>query len=292
MPYLQTRERKSVTSPTTRLIHAQPAVARRMARYAAMPDMEPTIRGIEVSLLTEFACMSRILRRSSRSKQLEEIHKLLDAALEEIQGLIIQGEIQPWRYLRLSRNELEPEAGADTIRIGVYPACGNPLHWGDLLSGLTVMAKAKLDKVVYAISDDGEKEENLLPEGIRHAAAKDILGVFEPLLVYSGISRGSRFDPIKDIALLHELNPGQKLDIYYVVCSGHRLAGQDVSSTRIREALRGAHDPEVLSALPYSVFRHMAGGGAYQTTANENVHSKGQIENGFIENGLIEKGVI
>jgi hypothetical protein len=277
----QTRERRPCAIPTARLIHVQPAAARHPTRYGAVADMEPTIRGIEVALLTEFACMSRILRHSSRSKRLEEIHGLLEAALQEIQHLILEGGIQPWKRLHLSKNELEPEPCRDPVRVGVYPLAGNPLHWGDILSGLTVMAKARLDKVVYVIVDDGEKNADLLPAETRRAASRDVLAIFDPLLVHSNMA-GGHFDPIKDISSLYALNPNQKLDVYYVACTGHRLAGQEVSTARIRETLCGARDPDVLSALPYSVFRHMAGGDACPAQTHKDVKSKGLIEKGVM----------
>jgi hypothetical protein len=275
-----TRERKPPILATRLVhVHAKPVATRHQPRYA---DMEPTIRGIEVALLTEFACMSRILRRSSRGKRLEEIHDSLEAALQEIQDLILGGGIRPWRYLRLSRNDVEPEPCMDPIRVGVYPLTGNPMHWGDVLSGLTVMAKANLDKVVYMISDDGERKSDLIPAEIRNAAARDILSLFDPLLLCWNMAHEGRFDPVKDISLLHSLNPGRKLEVHYMVCSGHRLAGQEVSPKRIREALYGTRDPDALAALPYSVFRHMAGGGVNLKYIKENAQRKSSIEKGSI----------
>lgn len=290
MTHLQTRERRPSSIPATRRLHALPAALHKRARRREMAVMEPTIRGIEISLHSEFACMSRLLRHCSRGRQLEEIHGLLDNALEEIQDLILEGSIQPWKGLRLPGDEPEGELRPDPIRVGVYSTTGNPLHWGDILSGLTVMAKARLDKVVYVVSDDGEHGEDLLPSAARRAAARDILAVFSPLMAFAELAHGGHFDPIRDISLLHDLNQGRRLDVYYIVCSAHRLAGQEVSPTRVREALSGSRDPEVLSALPYSVFRRLAGGGS--TPTRSRTHSEGAIEYGFIESGLMEKGLM
>jgi len=279
---------------------------------------EPVTRSIEVAVLPELACMSRLLGRAPANRCLTDIHRRLREHLDRVEELIVEGAIQPWRRVRLCREDVEPPMEERPIRLGIYPVSANPLHWGHLLAGLSAIVTLGLDKVVYAVAEDNRCAD-VMPEELRLCATRELLTSFEPLFCYYPISRETEYDGGSSLFSILELNSGQKIDAFYLaeadgslrdhpvmgvsdtirklengiirrIYSGEHgegthslsivfLDGQErnrvgdsflpqrhipsplptVSSNRIRDVLRGEHNPDVLAALPFTVFQYAQG---------------------------------
>jgi hypothetical protein len=186
------------------------------ARGSEAALRESITRSIEVALLPEMACMARFMGRTQHSKSLTAIRCRFKTLLDAIEDLIVKGEIEPWHGLRLSENDPPTLSCPRPLRLGVYPIRANPIHWGHLLSGLGAIASARLDKVVYVVVDGDTDNGELLPEGLRHNAAHDLLKSFEPLLCYSPVGRGLWLDKESSIFHVLALNEGRKIDAFYI----------------------------------------------------------------------------
>lgn len=202
---------------------------------------EPVTRSIEVAMLPQLACMSRLLGRNSHNKPLTEIHCRLKELLEAIEGLIVEGAIQPWRCVRLGAEDEEPASHERPIRLGVYPVSANPIHWGHILAGLAAIASARLDKVVYVVAGNDPRRNDLLAEEVRHSAARELLASFEPLLCYSPLARGTELDGETNLFRLLDLNPTQRIDAFYIAGTDHCRRGHPVTgeADTIRELESG-----------------------------------------------------
>jgi hypothetical protein len=207
---------------------------------------EPVTRSIELAMIPELACMTRFLGRTTRNKTLASIRFRLRGLLDTLEALIVEGEIHPWQGLRLSEEDA-PYVGPDRpLRLGVYPIQANPLHWGHIFNGLSAMAEARLDKVVYVVVDGARDQRGLLSEELRHCTACGLLRSFDPLLCYSPVARDSCSDAESSVFHLLALNPGRKIDAFYIGDA--------------QEALRenpATGKPRLIEKLENGVLRHI-----------------------------------
>lgn len=269
---------------------------------------EPVTRSIEIAVLPELACMRRLFGRSSRYRTINEIRCQLSSLLDTVGALIVEGAIQPWRCVRLSSDEPELPLSLRSVKLGVFPVSGDPIHWGHVLMALTAMVQARLDKVVFVVR--GECQDDEMPENVRQETVRDVTKGFEPLLSYSPVGRECGLDDVDRVFGLLGLNPLVRIDAFCIVPPGQadlqfgglvdrvsqgvresakkggsmhsvsilRLSrggearteqgtpvpvrvipgpGSHACAEEIRAALAGNHDPEILSAVPFSVYQRL-----------------------------------
>ena len=83
------------------------------------------------------------------------------------------------------------------------------------------MALHKLDKVIYVISGSDSRKPDLLRADVRHTMGRDILRLFHPLFVYSPLALDNTLDGETNIFRILQLNPGQKVDAFFIAGSDH-----------------------------------------------------------------------
>jgi len=171
------------------------------------------------------------LGRTSSRRRIEEIQGIAGSLLRRIEDLIAAHQINPWTRVRLSPDDPPVPLLPRAARIGVFPLSANPLHWGHLLSGLAVMAQARLDKIVYIVALDSPQSEDLYPEEMRREAAAEAIALFQPLFVLApGSAAKTLSGPLSFFRFLG-LNGQQRLEAVYI--SGHECS----TSTSMRETL-------------------------------------------------------
>ena len=151
---------------------------------------------------------------------LEAVARESDRALTRIQLRLDAGEIDPSRRLRLSESDPEPEDGGHA-RIGVYPVAADPFQWGHLLIALRAVGDLGLDKVVFVLAGDDARKPTMTPAEQRHAMGRDVLDVFAPFFEYSSIAVGTTHDGETNIFRILALNPGRRVDAWYMVGDDH-----------------------------------------------------------------------
>ncbi len=197
--------------------------------------LDPVTGDVLMQVMTELANMTSVLARAPARRRIGEIQGLARALLHQVAQLILAREVDPWIRLRMTPDEPPVSPSADAVRIGVFPLSANPIHWGHLLSGLSVMVKARLDKVVYVISHDPSPAGELYPEELRRGAAAEAIALFQPLFtLIPGQSGKSVSGPASFFRLLG-LNGQQMAEAYYI--SGYE-SGTSLSIDGVMEALR------------------------------------------------------
>jgi hypothetical protein len=190
----------------------------------------------------------------------------LRALLDTIEALIVEGEIQPWQSLRLSEDDAPCAGSTEPIRLGVYPVRADPIHWGHIFHGLSAMASARLDKVVYVVVDNGCDEQGLLPKELRCCTACDLLKSFEPLLCYSPVGRECDTDAESSVFRLLALNPERKIDAFYIgdADTDAPTDGKGTSMRREHAAVPG----KTIKKLESGVLRQIYRDGGYGSGAH------------------------
>jgi len=240
--------------------------------------LDPVTGDVLTQVMTELASMASLLGRATARRRIGEIQGLARTLLHQVAKLVMGQEINPWVRLRMTPDDPPFPRPLSAVRVGVYPLSANPIHWGHLLSGLDVMVKARLDKVLYLICQDPSTPAELYPEELRRAAAAEAIALFQPLfaLVPEQTTRSSG-GPASFFRLL-ELNAGQMAEAFYI--SGHdggaMSAGEPgtpdagnprilmvpfplpwVSTSMVRPALLSSQHRDDLAALPACAFRHL-----------------------------------
>jgi nicotinic acid mononucleotide adenylyltransferase len=113
------------------------------------------------------------------------------STLERIGDLMDQGYIDPARGEGRRLGAEPARLSRHSLRLGVFPTAGNPLHWGHLLGGLAAMERFQLDRVMYVIAGEDPRKAALAHEHIRHRIAQDVLKLFHPLFEYSPLALGT-----------------------------------------------------------------------------------------------------
>lgn len=135
--------------------------------------------------------MQEILGDKATSDSFLALRQWSQSTLGRIGDLMARGRIDPAAAERQSANAARVRLSSRYVRLGVFPTAGNPLHWGHLLAGLAAIERFRLDKVVYVVAGEDPRKPGLAPEDIRHGIAKNVLGLFYPLLEYSPLALGT-----------------------------------------------------------------------------------------------------
>ncbi len=196
--------------------------------------LDPVTGDILTQVMTELATMMSLLGRTSARRRIREIQVLVRALLHRTAGLIRAGEIDPWVRLRMSSDDPPVSRSEGTLRIGVFPLSANPIHWGHLLSGLSAMDHARLDKVVFVLAHDPFPTTELYPEELRRGAAAEAIALFQPLFTLVPPS-GKPLDGAASFFRLLGLNGQQSIEAFYI--SGCE-SGASASVAETTEALR------------------------------------------------------
>lgn len=181
--------------------------------------LDPVTGDVLTQVMTELASMGSLLGRGPAAKRIGEIQARARALLHQIARLIIEREINPWMQLRLTPDEPPAAFSPSAARIGVFPLAANPIHWGHLLCGLSVMIQARLDKIVYVITRDSSPAAELYPEELRRGAAAEAIAIFQPLFTLVPGSAGKSTSGPASFFRLLGLNSQQIVEAFYV--SGH-----------------------------------------------------------------------
>jgi hypothetical protein len=213
---------------------------------------------ILMQVMTELASMMSLLGRTSAGKRIMKIQARARTLLHEVACLITAREINPWIRLRLSPEESPVPVSAHPSRVGVFPLSANPIHWGHLLTGLSLMARAKLDKIVYVIANESPSVE-LYPEELRRRAAEEAISLFQPLFTLVPASAGKAIGGPASLFRLLGLNNQHVMELFYV--SAYE-AGASTSLMEIMDALWGGsktHASGRENQRPVSLIRVDAG---------------------------------
>jgi len=143
------------------------------------------------------------------------------STLGRIGDLIDEGHICPAAADRQRGGAARALRGGHSLRLGVFPTAGNPLHWGHLLGGLAAMERFRLDKVVYIIAGKDPRKPTLASENIRHRIVNDMLSVFHPLLEYSSLALGTTKPGEVSVFRIFAACDAQPLHVFYLAGSDH-----------------------------------------------------------------------
>ena len=196
-------------------------------------SLDPVTGDVLTQVTTELSRMTSLLGRGSASarRRIAEIQAQVAARLRAIAKLMTSSRIDPWIRLRLSPADALLSPSTNPARVGVFPVSANPLHWGHLLCGLTVMARAGLDKVIYVITSDSCPAEDLFPEEIRRGGAADAIALFQPLFTLVPTSAGKSLGGPSSLFRLLGLNAQQMVEAFYI------SAGECSPSSSIEELI-------------------------------------------------------
>lgn len=187
------------------------------ARYP-LPAGSPALQ-VRYRLRAQLMSAARDLE-DPESHILETVAREGDRALARIQERLDRGEIDPTRRVRLA--ESDPEIAEEShARIGVYPVAADPFQWGHLLIALRAVGDLGVDKVVFVLAGDDPRKPNMTPVVTRHPMGREVLSVFAPFFEYSPIAVGTTLDGETNIFRILALNPGRRVDAWYMVGDDH-----------------------------------------------------------------------
>jgi len=185
-------------------------------------NAHPITSSIKARINWELMMMANHLGKTMQDSPFREIEQVAEDALAEIAYLINSNKINTSVQIRSSEDDSEKIPTHTVLRIGIFPIAANPFHWSHLLIGLNAMARFKLDKVVYVVAGIDKRKPILKrTQEHRHAIGKQILNIFSPLFTYSSIAWGTSFNGETNTFRILLLNPGQKMDAYYIVGADH-----------------------------------------------------------------------
>ncbi len=202
---------------------------------------EPITARVARSVIEELHLMRQVMGDFADTGAFASLERGTLSALGRIAAVIRRGGAMPWNPLRLSPGAPHVGPFVRRLRIGVFPTAANPLHWMHLLSGLEVMARFHLDKIIYVIAGTDPRKQFLAPEGVRHRMAVEVLKIFHPLFAYSPIACGDSRPGEEWFFELLALNPRQPIDAYYIAGGDHfhRLQPRTGSPDTIERLERG-----------------------------------------------------
>lgn len=194
----------------------------------------------------ELFLMKNALGQEADEKDFQAIREQINSCLEKLKGLLQEEQIRPWRPVRLSPYEPEPEeprSDEPSLRLGFFPTAANPLHWMHLIGGLSAMSHLQLDKVIYVIAGSDCRKTNLLPAVTRHLMAARVLNAFSPFFACTPISMESSLPGEVNIFRLLQLNRGLKIQAFYIAGTDHcrrsdPVTGEPDTLQRLEDGVR------------------------------------------------------
>ncbi len=204
----------------TRFRRASKTSTRRDGQLDA--DLHPVTRRLRKMIKRQLRQSARNRGLGLRDSPFTEIRTRSTASLACIANHLLRGDIDPELSVRVCSSDTYVPIKR-TVRLGVYPVTGNPLHWGHLLAALQAICELVLDQVVFVIQgrDERKGQASRSTETNRHNMGRKTLALFEPLIAYSDIGKGNSFIGEENIfRLLHD-NPLTAIEAYYIVGSDH-----------------------------------------------------------------------
>jgi hypothetical protein len=178
--------------------------------------LDPVTGDILMQVMTELASMMTFLGRPGAGRRITDVQGVARDLLHQVARRITAQEINPWTRVRMSAEEPALSPASCAARIGVFPLSANPIHWGHLLSALSVMARARLDKIVFAIASEPSAAAELYPEELRRGAAAEAISLFQPLFTLVPASAGKTTNGPASLFRLLALNNQQTVEAFYV----------------------------------------------------------------------------
>jgi len=216
------------------------AVLREMAEPAGSEQqsdwLDPVTGDVLLQVMTELASMMSILGRAPAGRRITEIQACARTLLHDAARCITTRQIDPWTRIRLSPDEPAMSPSASAARVGVFPLSANPIHWGHLLSALSAMTAARLDKIVFVICSDSSPAAENYPEELRRGAAAEAISLFQPLFTLVPASAGKTMSGPASLFRLLALNGQQMVEAFYL--AGWE-PGSSESPVEVMDALWG-----------------------------------------------------
>jgi len=196
------------------------SLVRELTEPVSLPQesdwLDPVTGDILLQVMTELATMMSILGRASAGRRITEIQARARTLLHDVARGIATQQINPWSRIRLSPEEPPLSPSASSVRVGVFPLSANPIHWGHLLSALSAMTAARLDKIVFVISSDSSPAAEVYPEELRRGAAAEAIALFQPLFTLVPASAGKTLNGPASLFRLLGLNGQQMVEAFYL----------------------------------------------------------------------------
>lgn len=183
----------------------------------AAPSGDP-IAAIRGNLRRELESMAREIDGPGI---LPLVESEMEPLLDQIEGHLRDGAIDPSVRLRLSAEEPEVPPVDREVRAGFYPVSADPFHWGHLLSAWRAAAVHKLDKVVFVLAGDDPRKPQMVAAALRHPIGQAVLSLYQPFFVFSPIAVGTDFDGETNLFRFLALNARQRIHAYYMVGDDH-----------------------------------------------------------------------
>ena len=207
---------------------------------------EALVSPLGANIDRELLLMKNVLGQEADERDFQAIREQVCPCLESLKEMLLEEQIQPWRQVRLSPHEPEPEqprTNERILRLGFFPTAANPLHWMHLMGGLLAMSHFQLDKVIYVIAGSDCRKTNLLPATIRHMMVARVLRAFSPFFVCTPITVESSLPGEVNVFRLLQLNSGLKIEAFYIAGTDHcrrfdPVTGEPDTLQRLEDGIR------------------------------------------------------
>ncbi len=234
---------------------AHPASAATRLVFSRLPGWQPPLpsarlhritAAIETRVLAEVRDMARELGGRQDEPPFAEIVARASESLGMIARHLREGRVVPQPAVRVCTTDPTRPPANHPIRLGVFPVTGNPLHWGHLLCALESVAILELDEIVFSIQGIDERKPSASgqTQGYRHALAKEVIRLLEPLARYSDLGWGNHYIGEQNLFRMLRLNPHARIVAYYLVGADHyRLADAAGRPDTLRRLEQNMRDP-------------------------------------------------
>ncbi len=100
----------------------------------------------------------------------------------------------------------------------MFPIIANPIHWSHVINGLSAIARLKLDKLIYIVTAGlDNKKSDMPPVHLRYSIARNIIKIFDPLLVCAPYMCDAYPTGETDVFSILRLNSELTMDVYYLI---------------------------------------------------------------------------
>jgi hypothetical protein len=134
-------------------------------------------------------------------------------------------------------------------KIGVFPFSANPIHWGHVIASLAAVDAVGLDVMVFLpagrLTDNEYSTGRDADEQDRHTMVQNTIGLFEPILQYTDVARGTNFPGEFAVHSLRALNIKTDIDFNLVFAISDETQVREILDRTRRclqdQALRSRH---------------------------------------------------
>ena len=203
---------------------------------------------IAENVLGQLHAMRGVLGANASGFDFANIEQSAITCLCRLEGLISAGAIDPWYDAPKGTVPPLPKPPRDWLRVGVFPTAANPFHWAHILAGLFVIERFALDRVIYVVAGKDARKPEMESEEQRHAMAESVLSLFDPLLSYSPVARGTSLCGEDNLFRLLEDFPARPVHAFYIAGSDH--------SHRFRP---GTESPDTIVRIEEGITRGLLG---------------------------------